>query len=139
MWDCVAMQSVFSQDGASPDEIVSQAVDILGPLPEGWRDRWAARVAEYFHEDRRHRSPGMMVWSSLDEAYGQGCREFREAMGAGVLDEQERVAFLRLMRRMLVFHPQDRISAREVLECEWLVEWVMPDMLTSLQVDNGNN
>lgn len=139
MWDCVTMQSVFSQDGATPDELVSQAVDVLGPLPKEWRDQWAVREAEYFDEDGKRRNPGMMLWLSLDQAYEKGCRKFREDMGAGVFDEQERVAFLRLMRRMLVFRPQDRISAKEVLESEWVVKWITPDVRRSLQADESKN
>lgn len=60
-------------------------------------------------------------------------------MSAGVLDTQERAAFLGLMRRMLVFHPQDRISAKEVLESEWVMDWVMPDVWRSLQADESKN
>lgn len=44
-----------------PDEMVSQAVDMLGPLPGGWRDRWAVRKAEYFYEEGKRRNPGMML------------------------------------------------------------------------------
>jgi hypothetical protein len=32
------------------------------------------------------------------------------------------------MRRMLVYRPEDRPTAEEVLESQWMVKWVLPSL-----------
>lgn len=46
----------------------------------------------------------------------------------GVFGEEETRAFLDLMRRMLTFQPENRLTVEEVLGSEWMVKWVLPDL-----------
>lgn len=50
------------------------------------------------------------------------------------IGEDEQAAFLDLMRRMLVFRPEERLTADEVLQSEWTVRWRLPDYERSLRV-----
>jgi serine/threonine protein kinase len=131
------MKALFSHDFATEDEMVLQHVDIIGPLPSPWRERWSERGAEFFDEQGRRRNPGEMLWPSLEVAFEDGVQKWRRKLGAGVFSEEEKEAFLSLIRRMLVFRPEERISAEEVLKSEWMVKWVMPDIKYSLRED-GN-
>jgi hypothetical protein len=45
-----------------------------------------------------------------------------EAMG-----DEEKEAFLSMLRSMLVFRPEGRVTARQVLESEWMVRWAIPE------------
>jgi serine/threonine-protein kinase SRPK3 len=42
------------------------------------------------------------------------------------MSEGEKHDFLDLMRLMLEFRPEDRISAKEVLESAWMKKWANP-------------
>ena len=42
------------------------------------------------------------------------------------MDDEEKQAFLELMRSMLKFQPEDRVSAQQVLESRWMQNWAKP-------------
>lgn len=43
------------------------------------------------------------------------------------VEDREKAVFLAMLRRMLAFRPEDRPSAKEVLETEWMREWALPE------------
>ena len=45
---------------------------------------------------------------------------------------EEPAAILDLMRRMLVFSPEDQLSAEEILKSESMVKWCLPEFERSL-------
>lgn len=47
--------------------------------------------------------------------------------------EEEKAAFLDLMHRMLVYLPEERLTADEVLQSDWMVKWALPDYERSLK------
>lgn len=49
-------------------------------------------------------------------------------------DEEEIAAILTLTRRMLVFRPEDRLTAEEVLQSEWMVKWALPEFYKTLEM-----
>ena len=59
-------------------------------------------------------------------------QKWRRKNGSEIV-EDEKAAFLNLMRRMLVFRPQERPTADEVLQLEWMVKWGWPDYERSLK------
>jgi len=77
LWDIVCMKALFSHDFATEDEMVSQHVDIIGPLPSPWRERWSEKEAEFFDEQGRRRNPGEMLWPSLEVAFEDGVQKWR--------------------------------------------------------------
>lgn len=52
-------------------------------------------------------------------------QKWRQKNGSEI-GEDEKAAFLNLMRRMLVFRPEERPTANEVLQSEWMVKWGLP-------------
>lgn len=136
LWNIVSMKSIFS-DFLTDDELVAEHIDILGPLPTPWRQRWAAQEAERFDEIGQRRNVNQRLWPSLDVAFEEGMQKYRRKLNAGAFDDEEKEAFLSLMRQMLVYRPEERISAEEVLRSEWMVKWAMPAFERSLEED-GN-
>lgn len=51
-----------------------------------------------------------------------------------MVEEEERAAFLDLIRRMLLFRPEARPTAEDVLQSEWMVKWALPDYEQSLNI-----
>jgi Protein kinase domain. len=62
----------------------------------------------------------------LKESFETGVQKWRKTVG-GEMTENEKSAFLDLMRRMLQFRPEERLTAEEVLSSEWMVKWALPD------------
>jgi hypothetical protein len=42
------------------------------------------------------------------------------------MDEEEKQAFVTLVKSMLSFRPEDRPSAQQVLESDWMQKWAKP-------------
>lgn len=57
IWEIIGMKSMFSLDYVSPDEMVSQHIDTLGPMPVGWWEAWEGRD-KFFHEDGTPKDDG---------------------------------------------------------------------------------
>jgi len=119
------MKSIFS-DFLTPDELVAEHIDILGPLPNPWREGWSAQEAERFDQTGQRRNVNQRLWSSLEVAFEEGVQKYRRKLNAGAFDDEEKGAFLSLMRQMLVYRPEERVSAEELLRSEWMVKWAMP-------------
>ncbi|CAI7651451.1 unnamed protein product [Penicillium palitans] len=77
-------------------------VDTLGILPPEWRKRWEARQNK-FTED-----------AQAEE-------------GVPSFDAKERDAIFNMLRPMLSFSPEDRPTTKQILECEWMVKWALPE------------
>ncbi|KEZ45842.1 Protein kinase domain-containing protein [Scedosporium apiospermum] len=125
LWGIVGMKSIFS-DFLTPDELVAEHIDILGPLPNPWREGWLAQEAERFDQTGQRRNVNQRLWSSLEVAFEEGVQKYRRKLNAGAFDDEEKGAFLSLMRQMLVYRPEERVSAEELLRSEWMVKWAMP-------------
>ncbi|KAI2010790.1 hypothetical protein LOZ52_005036 [Ophidiomyces ophidiicola] len=89
------------------DEMISQRIDILGPMPSEWWDKWEER--DQFFDPCQYPKDG---------------RQLKPYMG--VFDKDEKAAVLDLIRRMLMFRPGQRLTVEEVMETEWMVKWALP-------------
>ncbi|KAL2375183.1 hypothetical protein RJ035_006792 [Blastomyces gilchristii] len=121
IWEILGMKAIFSRELITADEIVSQQIDVLGPMPSSWWERWDERE-QFFNRDG-HPREDRDVWPPINEAFEEGIQGYRRKRGMGVFEGDETAAILDLMRRMLVFPPEQRPTAEEVLESEWMVRW----------------
>ncbi|KAJ5737796.1 uncharacterized protein N7483_002921 [Penicillium malachiteum] len=64
--------------------------------------------------------------------FEEAVQEWRRKQGSEI-EEEEKVAFLDLMRRMLVYRPERRPTADEVLRSEWMLKWALPEYERSLK------
>lgn len=67
------MKAIFSSDFATADEVVSQQIDVLGPMPSNWWERWEER-REFFDENGRPKDDPY-VWPRIDEAFEEGVQK----------------------------------------------------------------
>ena len=126
IWGIIGMKAIFSTEFVPEEEILAQHVDVLGPMPSEWWQRWEGR-SQFFDEDgcptewyKKNQ------WPPLEESFEIGVQKWRRRRGSEI-KEREKVAFLDLMRRMLSFRPEERPTADEVLASEWMVKWARPD------------
>lgn len=120
------MKAIFSNEYITEDEMVSQHIDVLGPMPTSWWERWEGR-GEFFDQDARP-TEGREIWPALEQAFERGVQDYRRRLQKGVFGEEETRAILNLIRQMLAFQPKERPTIEEVLESEWMVRWVLPDL-----------
>ncbi|PIG89516.1 hypothetical protein AARAC_006859 [Aspergillus arachidicola] len=111
---------------ATHDDILSQQVDIVGPLPLEWWDSWEARH-EYF-EERGEPKKGRFISPSLEHCFEKEIQAPREKLGIGELDREEMVAILTMLRSMLAFKPEERATAKAVVGSDWMVTWGLPEL-----------
>jgi hypothetical protein len=54
-------------------------------------------------------------------------QEPRQREKMPLIEPAEREAIFKMLKSMLEFRPEDRSSARQILECEWMVRWALPE------------
>jgi serine/threonine protein kinase len=134
IWEILGMKFVFSES-ETQDEIVAQQIDVLGShnFPQSWRKQWERVGEEDEYADGviipRQPTGDRETWPSLENAFEefvQKCRRKRPA--AGTFEDEETQAILELMRGMLPFRPEERLTIDEVLRSEWMVNWALPQL-----------
>ncbi|KAF2850918.1 protein kinase [Plenodomus tracheiphilus IPT5] len=136
IWEILGMKFIFSE-AETQDEIVAQQIDVLGSggFPESWRMQWERGTSNkdggdvYATTDIIPRQPvgERETWPTLDTAFEEFVQKYRRKRdGVGVFGEEETRAILELMRGMLRFRPEERLTVEQVLMSEWMVGWGMP-------------
>lgn len=85
LWDLMGMKPVFSCDLATEDEVTSQQIEVLGPLPSPWWERWEER-GQFFNE-AGHPTEGREVWSPLPELFEEHVQKYRRKRCIGEFDK----------------------------------------------------
>lgn len=83
-------------------------------------------TAGKFHEDGKpkYRNP----FRSWEDRFEDSVQEPRsQEGGVAVFDNEEKVAILALLRAMLKFSPEERITAKQVLQSERMIKWALPE------------
>ncbi|KAL4887219.1 kinase-like protein [Aspergillus karnatakaensis] len=126
IWEIVGMKAIFSTEVVPEDEIIAQQFDVLGPMPSEWWQRWEGRPRFYDENGQVRESHKMNQWLPLQESFEDGVQKWRRKFGHEI-GENETTAFLNLIRHMLSFRPEERPTAEQVLQSEWMVKWALPD------------
>lgn len=126
IWEIIGMKAIFGTDFVDEDQIAAQHIDVLGPMPSEWWQRWESRSRFFDEHGHPTESYRENKWPPLEKSFEIGVQEWRRKMG-GEIEEEEKVAFLDLMRRMLSFRPEERPTVEEVLMSDWMVKWALPD------------
>ncbi|TKW48760.1 Serine/threonine-protein kinase spk-1 [Colletotrichum tanaceti] len=131
MWEILGMRALFGES-ETRDEVAAQQIDVLGSrgFPPAWaRERDGPPPRGKEGTPRRPATGDRETWPPLDDAFEEFVQKHRRRRAtAGVFGEQETRAVLGLMRGMLAFRPEDRLTIREVLGSEWMVKWAMPGL-----------
>ncbi|KAI1126084.1 protein kinase [Nemania abortiva] len=133
IWEIVGMKPLFS-DWEGQDEIVAEQIDVIGyqHFPLDWRKQWERQSSGKEEFDQRlPRQPlgNREVWPPFEGAFEECVQKFRRKQEAlGTFCEDETRAFLDLMRGMLTFQPEKRLTIEGVLKSEWMRKWVLPQV-----------
>lgn len=124
IWAIIAQRPLFESFLATEDDMTCEHVDALGILPLEWWQKWELR-RERFTEDGTpiNHNP----YRSWADRFEDSIQQPRRESGLSPFDPVERDAIFALLRSMLSFRPEDRPTAQEVLESEWMVKWALPE------------
>ena len=123
-------KKLFDSFDDDPDEHLCNIVAVLGPLSEPQWTTWEARKT-YFEDDADNQ--GRAILKSEIKAKSDEPRSIREKLSEGVrytpdwpgsnirrdIPQDEIEVFADLLGKLLMYSPDDRISARAALEHEW--------------------
>ncbi|KAJ8106856.1 hypothetical protein OPT61_g9265 [Boeremia exigua] len=133
IWELLGMKFLFSESEPR-DEIVAEQIDVLGyhTVPPSWRAQWERPATQDDSENAvvpRRPTGDRESWPALEDAFEEFVQKYRRKReAAGVFDEKETKAILRLVRGMLAFRPEERWTVEQVLGSEWMVGWALPQL-----------
>ncbi|KAG6032178.1 hypothetical protein E4U41_007301 [Claviceps citrina] len=132
IWKILGMKGLFTPIFYSYDEVISQVVDCLGPVPTDWLNQW--KEASDFFDAEGVPKVGRDVWPRMDQAFEQCVQKYRRKLeGMSEYCPEERKAILDMMGQMLRVRPEERPTVEQVLASEWMVKWARPDYLKRSQ------
>lgn len=105
------------------DEVIADQVDALGPLPQEWWEKWEAKLNEF---EENGQPKGQREYWSLERRFHMNIQDPRMEEGTEQMDNDESHAFLDMIKGMLRFRPEERLTADQVLRSEWMSKWALP-------------
>lgn len=122
LWDILGQRPLFEGFNPYSDWMIKEHVDALGNLPSEWWRTWDGR-GRWFTEEGTRISEG--EGRSLVDRFVDSIQEPRRGSPTEIADDEIR-ALLAMFRGMLAFQPDERLSAREIMESEWVQKWALP-------------
>ncbi|KAK5637669.1 hypothetical protein RRF57_013384 [Xylaria bambusicola] len=124
-WEILGARPLFESWMATDDEVLADIVDLLGkPPPEGWM-QWDTR-AKFYTEDGEsgiklapERLPGTVRWG-WNERLELCIQQPRREAGFDTISEDEWTSLLTMLRSMMHFEPEQRATAKQLLQSHWM-------------------
>ncbi|KAI6018886.1 putative CDK4/6 [Pisolithus marmoratus] len=113
IWDLLGNGNLFTTTGGPDDKQdniyhLAHMIALLGPAPKEFLERTKGdRVQNWFDENGKWRGAAEIPKGTLEDAAKQP-------------EGEERVLFLNFVRKMLKWKPEERSSAKELLDDLWL-------------------
>ncbi|KAI9690186.1 MAG: hypothetical protein M1822_009147 [Bathelium mastoideum] len=113
----------------SIDTIIEEHVDTLSRLPPDWWISWKNRDNIFDGNLTRIDGAPRRCW---EERFEFAIQKPRREFGLAEITGEEKAALSALLEPMLAFKPEDRPSAREILQSEWMIKWALPELKWAL-------
>lgn len=110
----------------TPDSVTGDWVDALGKLPQEWWEQWEAWRDSFNEEGERLDYTDADVRGPLEHRFEKRIQEMRRSEGMEEWGDEEKTAILAMLKAMLMYKPDERISVAEVLWTEWMLRWGQP-------------
>ncbi|KAJ6125259.1 CMGC/SRPK protein kinase [Penicillium samsonianum] len=113
--------------------------EVLGILPPEWWEKWSRRLDWFNEEGELNLKPGISARRALGQRFEYSIQEPRAETGLETMTGEERRAIKVMLRSMLVYRPDKRATAQQVLHSEWMKDWGQPALeqsrSTSMNID----
>ncbi|KND89994.1 SRSF protein kinase 2 [Tolypocladium ophioglossoides CBS 100239] len=124
IWAILGQKPLFDGFLATQDDITCEQVDALGILPPEWWQNWEARLNRFTEAGSPIKK---RLIRSLEDRFETGVQRPRRREGMVSFELEERDAILAMLRSMLAFRPENRLTSNEVLKSEWMRKWAIPE------------
>ena len=109
----------------SRDDVLSEIVDTMGPLPEQWWKKWGLR-GEYYEEDGRKKTEDLTEEYQEVKPLATRIRRMRSSPPAArqgeQLSEEDVAGLQQLLRQCLKYKPEDRSTMEDILDSDWIAK-----------------
>lgn len=125
IWSILCQRPLFDPYLTDDNDSTCGYIDTLGILPPEWWRLWEAR-REWFADNGTsldHRTDAY----TLEDRFESATQAPRCEEGMNPFEQDEKDALIAMLRSMMSYKPEDRITAAEVLESEWMTKWAMPE------------
>lgn len=129
LWGVVGQSPLFDPWVLSEDEVLNDQTDLLGDVPAEWS------LSHQSHEYGPVAVPKSAIRverAGWHERWERCVQQARAEHDMEEFSEDEKVAFLDMMKSMMVFRPEGRATAQEVYESRWMQEWALPELRRSV-------
>ncbi|KAJ5934359.1 hypothetical protein N7466_003906 [Penicillium verhagenii] len=124
LWSIIGQSSLFDGILVTEDSITCEQLDALGMLPPEWWLKWEGRHSRFTEDGKRINLDDYRSW---EDRFEQHMQEPRQKKGMALIGSVERDAIFKMLKPMLNFRPEDRSTAKQILESEWMVKWALPE------------
>lgn len=115
---------LFSLFAHTPDEMLEEMANLLGPLPEEMMDKW--ELAPKFYGDRWDDDLGRPDDDSVERSIDDALDEMSYGAAGNDYSEDELEDLAELLSSMLKYIPSERVSADEACRSNWMLKWGLP-------------
>ncbi|KAJ5934433.1 hypothetical protein N7466_003980 [Penicillium verhagenii] len=142
IWEVFGQRPLFEAFFQTADRVTAEQVEVIGILPPEWWKKWSRRL-EWFNEegelDLKPDAPmgHHSMRRTWDKRFGYCIQGPRAEAGLETVTEKERRAFEAMLRSMLVFRPNERATAQQILHSEWMKGWGQPALEESWSIVNS--
>ena len=134
IWSILCQRSLFQSWFPDDDTNIRRCVETLGILPTEWWCQWEARKKWFDNNGTPLEQTNV---KTLEDHFEFDTQAPRRREKIPLFEQDEKDAILVLLRSMLSYKPEDRITAAEILESKWVKNWAMPEF-EKIQQDYGS-
>ncbi|KAF5009824.1 hypothetical protein FDECE_3983 [Fusarium decemcellulare] len=128
IWGVMGQRPLFDSWTLSEDDILRDQIDLLGDIPKEWSAYGGKRTEYWVEEDDTELSPTSGNGFTWEDRMERCVQQARRENRMEEISSEEKEAFMEMMKRMIVFRPEDRASARELLDSRWMKQWALPEL-----------
>lgn len=129
LYEVLGERTLLETFSGDRDDVIADMVSTCGKLPDRWWNKWWQRK-EFFTPDGEWLREIQRIYTPGDRPLGQRLWD----MGRGETEETcqwdvqagEMDALKKLLEGMLMYEPDDRLKAEQLLESEYMVHWAKP-------------
>lgn len=125
IWSILGLRPLFEPYLTDDDDMARGHVDALGVLPPEWWHQWDVR-RKWFDDNGTPLDQREDAYS-LDDRFENRTQRARRREVMIPFEEDKKDALLAMLRSMMRYKPEDRITAAEALETEWMKKWAIPE------------
>ncbi|PKY02269.1 kinase domain-containing protein [Aspergillus campestris IBT 28561] len=143
IWEILGQRPLFEAYFPTVDRVTMEQVEALGRLPLEWWRKWDRRLEWFDEEGKIDLKPEMSrdhegMRRTWDRRFEHCIQKPRAAAGLETLAVEERKACEKMLRSMLTFRPEERATAQQVMQSEWMKGWGLPSLEQSRRTSGIN-